>query len=319
MSPILTACRLSVTVVLLSFTPALIADDKLPTSGDTKADHYHDTISNSVTAAASWLDSFFDDESYQDEENKSRLRLSLSSFSEQGEGTDFKGKVSLRVRLPQLENRLQLIISGNSGDFDTTDSDQEDIEDEFTGDDEDNLTVGLRYYLKQARRQNASISGGVRFRSGKPIVFIQPRYRYLKNLTNWDLRFIQKIGWYSDSGVESNTELKLERLLAEDLFFRTSAQLDWYEDEAGVYPQLRFVLRKPLSKNRVLSLQWNNYFETKPDAVLDSSVLKLRYRQQLWRKWLWLEAAPQIAFPRDEDYDATPGILLKLQVYFQKD
>ena len=293
--------------------------EELPSSGETTVDRYHDAISGGVTSAANWLDSFFYDEHYKEEENKTRLRLSISSFSEQGEGTDFNGKASLRLRLPYLENRLNLFIGADSGDLDTTESDWEDVEDEFTGDDEQNFTIGLRYNAKDTLRKNTSISGGVRFSSGKPIVYVQPRYRYFKSLTNWDLRFIQKIGWYSDSGFESRSELKLDRLLTEELLFRTTAKLDWFEDEDGVYPQLRFILRKPLSKNRVLSMQWNNYFETKPSAVLDSSVLKLRYRQRLWRKWLWFEAAPQIAFPRDEDYDATSGIYLKLEANFQKE
>ncbi|MGV6825582.1 MAG: hypothetical protein ACWA5Q_01280, partial [bacterium] len=112
---------------------------ELPDSGSTRTDRFHQAVTESVTSAANWLDSFFDDEHYLVEENKSRLKLTFSSFSEQDEGTDFNGKVSLRVRLPHLENRAQLIISGSSEDLLTTGSDWEEIDDDFGGDDEEHM------------------------------------------------------------------------------------------------------------------------------------------------------------------------------------
>lgn len=305
-------------LLALLFHSASAASDELPDTGETKADALHGRIAEEVSTTAAWLDSFFNDENYQDEVNKTSLRVSLSSFTEAGEGTDLKFRTGLRLRLPYLENRLLLFVSGETEDLDTTDSEWEDVEDEFTGTDSDNASVGLRYFFKETVRSNASLSGGLRFRSGSPVVYVQPRYRYTWDLSDWGLRFIQKFSWYSDSGFDSRSELQLERALANLWFFRTTAQLDWYEDEDGVFPQLNFDWSRPLSERRVISLQWNNYFETEPRAVLSSSVLKARYRQQVWRRWLRFEMAPQIAFPQDEGYDASPGIFFKLEAEFHR-
>ncbi|MGD9388152.1 MAG: hypothetical protein PVI87_07980, partial [Gammaproteobacteria bacterium] len=84
-----------------------IGAEPLPESGDTKADVVQERISARVADAAGWLDSFFGDDNYEYESNKTRLTLGVSSFSERGEGTDFKLNTSLRLNLPYLEDRLR--------------------------------------------------------------------------------------------------------------------------------------------------------------------------------------------------------------------
>jgi hypothetical protein len=44
----------------------------------------------------------------------------------------------------------------------------------------------------------------------------------------------------------------------------------------------------------------------------------LRYRQQIWRRWLFLEIAPQYRFPRDRGFEDVPGINFKLEMIFDK-
>ncbi len=305
-------------VVLLLQQPCF-ASEPLPDSGDTAADKVQERIAVGVADAAAWLDAFLADENYEAETNTSSLRLRLKSFSESGEGTDFKARTRLNLSLPGLENRLRLSISGATEDFDTTDSDWEDIEEDVRGTDENNLGAWLTYFFRQTDRRSVSLSGGVKFRSGDPDFYIRPRYRYLRRFPVWDLRFIQRASWYTDTGLDARSELQLERLLGEHWFFRTTAQLDWYEEEDGLYPQLRFAWRRALSERRVLALQWNNYFETRPSGVLDSTVFRVWYRQQAWRSWLFFAVAPQLVFPRDEDYAAVPGIMLEVEAHFRRE
>lgn len=304
-------------LVAWSARPCQATEEPLP-DGDTKVDEMQERVSAGVSDAAAWLDSFFADENYEDEVNSTRLDLGVSSFSEKGQGTDFKGKTRLRLKLPGLENRLKLSISGATDDFDLSRSEWEDIEDDVSGTDGDHLRAWLTYFFRQDERRNVSLSGGVKFDSGNPGVFVQPRYRHTRRFPTWDLRFIQWLTWYSNTGLDSRTELQLERPLGTDWFFRTTARVDWYEEEEGLFPQLRLSWRRPLSQRRVVALQWNSYFETRPTAVLDSMVLRLRYRQQTWRQWLWFSVAPQVAFPRSEDYDAIPGLFLEVEAQFQR-
>ncbi len=280
-------------------------------------DSVHEMLSKSVSATAAWMDDFFDDQNYEDEVNQSTLRLTLSTLWEENEDLDVEAKVRLRVSLPRWENRLQLVLAGDSDDSGAFDDlEDEDLELPGDGDGDRNVALGLRYFAKQTKRQNVSLSGGLRWRDGAPRIYIQPRYRFFTDLGTWNARFIQKVGWFDPDGWESRSTLQFERILDKDYFFRTEGKLDWYEDEEGWFPQLNFILRKPLSQKRMASLEWRNYFETKPDSILESSVIKLRYRQRVYRDWLWFEVAPQVTFPEEDDYDWQPGLMLKLEAYF---
>lgn len=296
---------------------AVRAEAELPESGETGLDRLHEAVGERVTVTATWLDSFLSNEQYEAEANETSLRWRLRSFSAKGEGTDLSNKLRLRLRLPGSQNRALLFIRGDSEGIDSTDSLSEQIEDDFTGRDEDSISLGVRYFLDSGIRRNTSLSGGVRIRGGSLVGFVRPRYRHFREFPNFDLRFVQELAWYSDEGLESETLLQLERPVLDRWFFRGSARVDWYEDEDGLFPSLGLNWRRPIDEHRVVSVSWNNYFVTEPDTELDSSVLRVQYRRQVWRRWLSFEVSPQIAIPRDEDYDVKPGLSLKLEAEFR--
>lgn len=294
------------------------ADEPLPESGETTVDALRDLVTERVVLSAEWLDSFFFDENYSDEANTTSLRMSLSSFSEQGEGTDAKARVKLRLRLPNLQNRVMLYITGSGDDLDTTGSIWENTDEIFSGNDETSLTAGLRRFVRDDERINASLGGGVRFRDGSLVGYVEPRFRYFQSYPSFDARFIQRFRWYTDVGLESRTELQLERPVWETWFFRSSSRLDGYEDEDGWFPKQGFEWARPIDERRVYSTSLTSYFSTEPQAVLDSTVIGMRYRQQTWRRWLWFEVAPQVVFARQDDYDARLGLFLKLEAEFER-
>ena len=199
-------------------------------------DFIHKELSERVAASAAWMDAYFDDENFDDEDNRTTLRLSLSSFTEESEDTDFGAQVRLRLSLPNWNDRLQLIISGDSEDSDTAESLDGDPDD-LTKDNEKNVTLGLRYYVRQTPRHNVSLGGGIRSSDGSVNIYIQPRYRYFKDLGTWGFRFIQKVGWFEPEGFDSRSTLQFERTFDDEYFFRTSGKVNWYEDEEGLYVQ----------------------------------------------------------------------------------
>jgi hypothetical protein len=66
----------------------------------------------------------------------------------------------------------------------------------------------------------------------------------------------------------------------------------------------------------VLQYEWINNFETRPRNQAVEYLAVVRYRQKIWRDWLFYEIAPQARFPRDRDFDFTPGILFRLEMIF---
>lgn len=285
-------------------------------------DKAHAGVSNGVLASANWLDSFFSDERVEAEQNRTRLKVALNFFSEEGEGLEFDPRINLRLVLPRFNNRLQLELARESEEDLVLDSEDPLVRRSvrrrrFEDMEERDFTAALRYFVKATRRANISMSAGLRIRGGIPVGLFGPRLRQEINLKPWTLRFTQRLLWFTDTGLESNTRLDLERPLPMDLFFRTSAGFSWFEDRNNYFYDLRFLLFQPLSAKRSLGYEWNNFFELKdPNNHLEETNLRLRYRQRIWRDWLFFEVAPQLGFPKDRDFDLTPGILLRLDMFF---
>jgi len=282
-------------------------------------DSAHEKISSGVLGTARWLDSFFADPRYENEKTETRIRVRFSLFSEKDSAAEYDARVNLRLDLPVLEDRLHLLIGGAPEDEEDDDfqalTGREGEKPELATSDED-FSTSLRYFLKRSVLRNISLRGGVKWRNGLPTFFLEPRYRQSVPLDPWLFRFTQRVFGFTDGRTGARTTFDFERELSKTLFFRTTADGSWSSDEDGYFYSLSFALYKRYSARRVLVYSWANSFHTRPDHRLDTVVLSARYRQRIFRDWLFYEVVPQIAFSEERDYQATPGILLRLEVLF---
>jgi len=282
-------------------------------------DETQEQISEKVMRTAAWIDSFFDAKQVQAEENESTIRLKLETLIEEGEAVDFRLKASLRLVLPRLQDRASVTISGDPDDdpdFENTPAEAQ--QKKVLGSDKNDVTVAMSYTLKETMRRHISVSMGFRFRGIIPAVYLQGRYRHQVKLVQWTVRFTERIRWYNDVGWESRTSLDFDTTLSQRLFFRTTFQGDWYEDEKGYFYGVSFSVTQKLSERRAIEYGWINSFQTEPNNHLEEIMFRVRYRQNIWRNWIFYEIQPQIRFPKSEAFNITPGVLLILESIFGK-
>jgi hypothetical protein len=279
----------------------------------------HKSISQGFLSSATWLDSFFGDERYEAEANRSQLKIRFEAFREGGTGMDYrKPNFDLRLVLPQLRKKTRLVISGDpTVDYDATTAPPATPAGQppppgGTG----RVTTALQYFPVESNRSNLSMRAGVKLSRGKLQLLLGPRYRYLIPLEPWDLRFTQELIWTTDVGWQSRTRFDFERSLPRNLFFRSSLEGLWTEKVHGYPYSLNFLLRHALDPDRALEYEWVNIFQTSPTDILVEELLVFRYRQRFWKEWLFLEIDPQIRYPRDRSFAFTPGILFRLEMIF---
>jgi hypothetical protein len=284
-------------------------------------DGTHEVISRRIQLSADWLDKFFDDDRYVSEQNRTRLNVELASFIEDGEGLDNSMNVSFRLALPRLNKRLKkiktyLVISADPDDNDDIDNTrQDDLNLDFHDADDENANIGLLFVLKDSMTQNIRIKAGVKLGSGTQF-YVGPRYRKLFRFEKWALRLTERIRYYTDDGFESKNRIDFERPITKRLFFRSSTDGSWYEEEPGFYYNLRLFLFHVISPIRVLEYEWRASYETRPHHQLQEVVFKVRYRQPFLKKWLFLDLVPMATFPREKDFDFTPGFMVQLEFIF---
>lgn len=283
-------------------------------------DAWHGTLSKGVQSTATWLDSFFGNERYEIEENMTLVKLRYDAFREEDSRWDTNPEIDLRLVLPQMKKKTRLIISGSPSD----DFENRLVQPGATGGtdqrhEERKVTTALQYFFQSTDRMNISMRVGAQLKQGSPVLFAGPRYRYFCPGCPgeaWDSRFTQELFWWTDKGWQARTRIDLERSLPHELFFRTSLSGEWTENIYGYFYNLSFVLSQPLTRLSALQYEWSNSFETRPVHELEAVVLAVRYRRSFLRDWLFFEVAPQTRFPRERDFDFTPGILFRLEAVF---
>jgi len=279
----------------------------------TETEDYLDTkqeeFSGHLITAATWFDSFFDNERYSTEENRTTARLKLSAGIDRHESFEFKPRVRLRLHLPGASDKLNLLISAN-------DDEDFDVERGLSGgnsrDDDADVTVGLQYFLAQTKTMNISTTAGVSFN----YVYGGLRYRGQYDYGSWQGRLVSRLLYYTDDGFEFRNQYDVERQISNALLFRTTLDVNWEESESGLPHGVIFSLYQVLKYDRALHYEIGNYFETSPDYHLSDMVFQLRYRQRFYRDWLVAEVSPLVSFPKEYDREINPGIIFKLEVEF---
>lgn len=277
-------------------------------------DRFHGGVTQGLLVTATWLDSFFGDERYEAESNESHFKVSDTVLHEDGTWTRYRPDYQLRLVLPKLRQKTRLVISGDLWTEEETAAGGPSPASTPPADRE--VNTSLQIALPSHNRHSTTIRGGAKYSSGEMVYYAGPRYRYLLPFDTWTARMTENVLWESGKGWESRTRLDLERPLPPDLFFRLSGEGTWTEDVDGYLYSFTVLLRQPLDPTRVVEYDWINSFHTRPITELTEIKLIFRYRQQIWRKWLFMEIAPQYRFPRDRGFDATPGINFKLEMIF---
>jgi hypothetical protein len=305
-------CLVRLLLIVTAACPAAAAQaDNAPEPRNndyTIIDTTHEALSDGLDSVARLVDSFFDDERYIAEDAATRLRITQLAFLEQGESIEYKTRGSLSFSVPRLKNRLRLFVAGEEANEKISEESLVRPPDEGR----DEGAVGLQYFTKATDKKNISLTTGVKLESRE--LFIGPRYRRTFDFDTWQLRFVQRLRWFTDKGWEATTRLDYERLINNKLFFRHTTDGRWREEDDGYRYSITPALTQKLTGKKALEYQLNSQFETRPNHRLDRVVARIRLRQRIYRHWLFLETNPQIAFANDDDFDPAPGISVLLEV-----
>ena len=150
-------------------------------------------------------------------------------------------------------------------------------------------------------------------------LFIGPRLRKTWQLPAWQLRFTERVRWYTDIGWESRTRLDTERLLGKSWFFRGTLDVRIREDDLsdkGLRYSIGPTLIQKIHPRAAIEYEWSTSLVTRPNHAVDETGLRIIFRRQIWRKWLFYEINPQLVFRNNDDFRATPGIELRVEASF---
>jgi len=253
-----------------------------PTAG--QIDRIHASMALSVNEAARWFDSFFEDERHITEEASSRIRLRPSVLLEDGKAADLKFSIGARINVPRFNQKLKLVIS----DVDNDESDSFNSR-RFTDPESDETNIGLQYTLRDKDRLNTHLALGIKTGGNHGVdLFFGPRVRKTWRFEPWQLRFTERVRWYTDIGWESRTRLDLDRIISTNWLLRGTFDVRIRENDyhaEGLRYNITPSLIQKLRHHAAIEYQWSTSLVTRPNHRVDETGLRLRFRQQVWRKW----------------------------------
>jgi hypothetical protein len=280
-------------------------------------DALHHIISQRLLSSATWLDSFFGDERYLIEQNRSYLRFRYEVFKEEKSNMLFRPAVDLRIVLPQLEKKTHLVFSAEPAQTPPDTGTAATLPGErIATSEERKVTTALHYFVRSTRKESFIVRTGVQLSHYEPVLFVAPRYRSLIPLNSWDFRFTQEVRYSTKTAWQTDTILDLERPLARGFFFCSTIDGAWFSNTKGYFYSLILSLRQALDATHALDYEWIHSFQTRPVYELAEIAFRIRYRQSFLRDWFYFEVAPQIRLPRTEKFDILPGIWFRIEAYF---
>lgn len=272
-------------------------------------DTAQEQASEAVLDVAEWLDDFFDDDRARIEENRTRIRMELSSGYTRFEQFEIKPRISGRIDLPHLNKKLNLLISASDDEEFIAERTPISAFPRHQGSKNREVAAALQYFHREEKESNLSSTLGVSLQ----YVYAGIRFRHSQDFGSWNGRFVNRLLYFTDDGLEDVISYELGHYLSERCLFRTTIAADWLRDESGLPHSLVFRLFQMINEQKALLYEVGNYFDTEDSYKMTDLQLRLRYRQRFLRDWLVLEIAPQLTFPEDHDREPNPGLIVKFE------
>lgn len=279
-------------------------------------DTSHSYVVDSADNIAVWMNQFFGDARTEEEAPYSTLRLRFEQEYDEQDQFDSDIKLRGKVYLPNLNERISLLFA----DEDTGETGRDDllIDEKDTPDD-----VTLQFKASEKKRSRIDFRLGLR---SSLHLKSSVRYRYKHPISD------SLLGTYSEEllhidgeGFAARTRIEFDKALSEELLLQWHNRTDWREDISGFTWSSSLSLDKKLSEKKVIGSfvgASGASRRTEEGSELDNYQIGLRYRQNMFRPWLFGEVQPSYRWTTtypDDKRESAAVILFRLEAVFHKD
>ncbi len=268
--------------------------------------HFNHGIESTVIEVNKW---FVADHTPSAQRAKASGKLRFGWEPRSGDLNQLDFRFKIRVKLPALQDRVELLLSDDEGDLN-----QQAVKaarNQQLGSN-DQATVALQFKDKPDSKLVYRIGLG----RGSQI-YTRARYSDRVDLNQQNsMNYYAEVNYYSDDQVGVETKISLNHRISknqaleldntfryrdktEDLFWRHEIQYLYIHDSKTSYLLTALVdgLNKP------------SYHE-------EQVLVSMRYKRNILRPWLFLEVEPFFLWLREENFRTSFGVALRAEVHF---
>ncbi|MEM8593222.1 MAG: hypothetical protein AAGF06_00185 [Pseudomonadota bacterium] len=245
-------------------------------------------------------------------ENDSYLKITLSGTLDKEEFLTPDVRVRARVDLPNTARRWQLY-------FDSEDNRDVSLEDRVL--EKDLQQSGLRqaavqWMVRQSDNWKDSFRVGVRDIPINP--FVRYKHTYTQPLSEDKKAVLNNAVYYSrEDKLYVDSSFKLIKPLSAERYLSNETKVTWKEEDDSFESANVTVYSKPVTSSSEVRYSGGLLAMNKPSVRLNSVFLRTAYSQKLYKDWLYLDVSPLLEFSRDNDFDPTPSVTMKVHMYLK--
>lgn len=270
-------------------------------------DHTHCVMSLRAEATAQWLDDRFGVEE-EPQDASALVRLVGETVWDAETGVSTIPRLNARLRLPGLDRRFQLIITG-----------EDDRQGEpVTGETpiERGSSLAVRWLAMVSERTRLDFDLGAR---SSPDLFARVRGVERIPLT-WRsaLRLEQRYVYALDDKGSALLAADVERLVDDNSVVRWLQSVRWreLEPEVGVRFHEGLYLAHQFPQQQSLHYGLETAGVSRPNWLRESWGPVLLYRRSWWRPWLFLELEPRRTWRRELGWKPVNSVAFRVEVRF---
>lgn len=275
----------------------------------------HATVSSGIERSARWLDRFFASDRVFEEETDTYARLTLDTVFEPRGEVGFSGDLRFRIDLPRTEKRLKLLIESDPQR--ETRDDLRDVPADVVS--ETNYSLSIERQLRQARRWDVRPALGVKAHTPLDPFARLRAIRYFGLGENVVARVSGSVLWFDSSGWGAHSGVELDRALGHALLARSGTAFGWEEEDKFRRITQEFSLFHRLSDRQNMAWQIGAAADDQFDWDVNTYYWRVRFRQDVHRRWLFAEVIPQVTYREETGFDDEPSLTLRLEAVFGHD
>ena len=285
----------------------------------TKVDETHDVLERNILERVIRLDNFFGNvQTGQQQKTEYQLRWRNSLRVDQDGGLKPGTTIWAGVRLSRINERLRLVISGESEPEPLSSSLPQDPGNPGFDRNSQSMHVvnsELRYGFFQTASLNMFLGAGVRLIL-PPEAFMRGRLQYTYKISDASqLRCNETLFVKNFEVFGATTEINLERLINQKTLLRWASTATLSDEIKGMEWGSELSLIRELSSRSAMTLTGGVYGV----AEVENYRVLARYRRNFMKSWLFYELEPEFSWPKSADgsFSTHYALTFRLEVLFQ--
>ena len=281
-------------------------------------DEYHDGLCKVLVNTSNSIDDYFIDDNSSSLSSKTHATFSTSLAKETYLDMEKDIRFRLRLNLPKIQENLRLVFEDENSDnllYDGSTLTDQNLEDK-------RYYLRLEYFRYVKDTFNVQLGGGVRFRNGNLVPYLNINSKYeLYDKNKHKSHLLNRFRYYTDGEIENNLEFNSLYTIYDDLYLTWNNNFYHSTDNAleSLFNDVSLVYFFNKKQQVNFGLGISSGIEKFKKLNVDYYYLHSTFRHLFYKDWVYYELSPSVLQRNINDFKTSYRFLVNFGIYFKSE